>query len=306
MMRKSFKAKSPEGLAGREMLKPKIQGKENMFTSEQPLREAELDQYFAVPATPNVTTCLLIPLAPTPTSHVPLDPFPSTNPSLLPLQHLSSIHASHELRTLRVSSLFSRLDMANVWERQVWCSSFSHSGGAEDVCTMLKVEFVGWTKAEVRSVIGESGTGWCHLEEVRTSTEAPLGLSDIDDDDSFSDASSVLSGLAGDSSYANPMEVINAIDPAQSLVLPTLDLSFSSLPAPLLADTLSSTSFYDDSFSDMQSEPDVDPWLDSESSSDDLLSGSWVGLPSTFGFSSQFVQRAEARLRDEPRESVFN
>lgn len=171
---------------------------------------------------------------------------------------------------------------------------------------MLKVEFVGWTKAEVRSVIGESGTGWCHLEEVRTSTEAPLGLSDIDDDDSFSDASSVLSGLAGDSSYANPMEVINAIDPTQSLVLPTLDLSFSSLPAPLLADTLSSTSFYDDSFSDMQSEPDVDPWLDSESSSDDLLSGSWVGLPSTFGFSSQFVQRAEARLRDEPRESIFN
>jgi hypothetical protein len=305
MMRKSL-AKSSEKSTGKEMLKPKVQGKENMFTSKQSPMETELDQYFAVPATSNVITCLLIPLASTPTSRVPLDPFTSTNPSLLHLQELSSVHASHEIHSLRVSSLFSKLDVANVWERRVRCSSFSHCGGAEGVCTMLKVEFVGWTKAEVRSVIGESGTGWCHLEEIRTSSEAPLGLSDTDEDDWFSDASSVLSGLAGDSGHASPME----IDPAQSLVLPTLDFASSFLPTPSPADTLSPISSYVDSFSGVQSEPDVDAWLDSESLSDDCRSGSWVGPPSTngwFGFSSQFVQRAEARLQDdEPRQSVSN
>jgi hypothetical protein len=317
-MRKSLKGKSSKKSTGKEMLKPRIQDiilQENKPASKQSSVEAELDQYFAAPVTSDVTTCLLIPLAPTPTSRVPLDPFTSTNPSLLPLREIASVHASHEIHSLRVSSLFSRLDAANVWERGVQCSAFSHGGGAESVCTMLKVEFVGWTKAEVRSVIGESGTGWCVLEEVKTSPgDGHSAFSDIDDDDLSSDASSVLSGMVEDSGRASPLEVMNAnmaVDPAQSFVLPTLDFSSSFLSSHSQADTLSRTSSGVDLFSNVQSEPDFDPWLDSDSSSDGGLSDtdSWVEPPSTngwFGFSSQSPQRAEVDLQhDEPRESIF-
>lgn len=303
MMRNSSKGNSSKKSTGKEMLKPKIQDiipKENKPVSKQSSVEAELDQYFAPPATSDVTTWLLIPLASTPTARVPLDPFTSTNPSLLPLRELSSVHASHEIHSLRVSSLFSRLDAANVWDRGVQCSAFSHGGGAEGVCTMLKVEFVRWTKAEVRSVIGESGTGWCVLEEVRTSPENALSaFSDINDD--LSDTSSVFSGTVGDSGRTSPLEVMNAnmeVDPAQSFVLPTLDFSSSFLSSPSQSDIISRTSSGIDLFSNVQSEPEFDPWLDSDSSSDGGLSGtgSWVESRSTngwFGFSSQFSQKAD-------------
>jgi hypothetical protein len=306
MMLKSVKGKSSKKSTGKEMLKPKIQDiilKENKPTTKQFSVEAELEQYFAAPVTSDVTTCLLIPLAPTPTSRVPLDPFTSTNPSLLPLREISSVHASHEIHSLRVSSLFLKLDAANVWERGVQCSTFSHGRGAEGVCTMLKVEFVGWTKAEVRSVIGESGTGWCVLEEVKSPERTTSGFSDDDDDDLSSDTSSILSGMVGDSGRASPLEVMDVdmeVDPAQSFVLPTLDFSSAFLSSPSQADDL---------FSSVHSEPNFDPWLDSDSSSDGGFSGtdSWVESASTngwFGFSSEFSQRAAADIQHEPREDV--
>jgi len=304
MMRKSLKGKSSKISFGKEKLKPRIQDmilKENK-PAKQFAVESELDQYFVTPATSDMTTCLLIPLAPTPTSRVPLNPFASTNTSLLPLGELASIRASHEIHSLRVSSLFSRLDAANVWERGVQCSAFSHGGGVEGVCTMLKVEFVGWTKAEVRSVIGEGGTGWCVLEEVKTSPDKAISTFSDFDDDLSSDVSSVLSGMVGDSGRASPLAVMSAnmeVDPAQSFILPTLDFSSSFLSE---TDTLSRTSSGDDRFSSVQSEPDFDPWFDSDSSSDGGLSrtDSWVVPACTngrFGFSSHFSQRAEAELQ---------
>ena len=307
MMRKSLKGKSSKKSSAKEMLKPK--NLQENKPAKQSAVESELDQYFATPVTSDVTTCLLIPLAPTPTSRVPLDPLASTNTSFLPLGELASLHAHCEIHSLRVSSLFSRLDAANVWERGVQCSAFSRRGGAEGVCTMLKVEFVGWTKAEVRSVIGEGGTGWCVLEEVKASPEPAISsFSDFDDDDLFSDVSSVLSGVVGDSGRASPLPVMSAnmeVDPAQSFILPTLDFSSSFLSSQ--TDTLSRTSSGDDLFSSVQSEPEFDPWFDSDSSSDGGLSrtGSWVVPASTngrFGFSSHFSQRADLDLpHGEPR-----
>jgi len=302
-MRKPLKGSSKKQ-GGREMLKPRSRDfstKENKPANKNNM-EAQLEQYFPAPAVPDVTTCLLIPLAPTPTSRVPLPESPGPLP---PLPTLASIHSSHETHSLRVSSLFSRLDAANVWERGVQCSAFSHGGGAEGVCTMLKVEFVGWTKAEVRGVLGESGTGWCVLEEAKTSEENVLDAFSDYDDDNLSDTSSILSGTFEDSRDSSQVDLrgIVGVDPSQSLLLPTLDFSSSFLaasspvPSPPRSQTPSPTLH-----SFVHSDSDFDPWLDSDSSSDGGFSrtSSWVDPPSVNGwngFSSQFAGKWEARAR---------
>ncbi|KAG6861643.1 hypothetical protein C0995_013645 [Termitomyces sp. Mi166 len=289
-MKKPVKGSSKKQ-GGKEMLKPRAHDfstKESESTKDAK-REAELDKYFVAPIVPDVTTCLLIPLAPTPTARVPLQENPG---SFLSLPALASIHNNHEIHSLRVSSVFSRLDAANVWTRGVKCSAFSHGGGTEGVCTMLKVEFVGWTKAEVRGVLGESGMGWCALEEIRKSESNSLGaLSDSDFDDGLSDTSSVFSGTFEDNrsgSHTDLMAGLGPVDPSQSLMMPTLDFSSSFLAASSPAPTPQRT------FSFMQSNGDFDPWLDSEVSSDSGLSStdSWVDSPSLNGwngFSSQFA-----------------
>ncbi|KAF8626217.1 hypothetical protein AX15_004906 [Amanita polypyramis BW_CC] len=177
----------------------------------------ELDHYFLSPRS-EVTTYLLVPLAPTPTSRMPLAssliPTTSTGgPTLLhPLAELGSLHISHELHALRVSSLFSRLDHGDVWSKGVRCSAFAHGnahiGDGEGTCTILKLEFVGWSKAEVKGVIGECGTGWCILHE-----EHDDELVDIGSD--FSSESDEQTSNLSDST---------SIDPAQSVILPTLDI----------------------------------------------------------------------------------
>jgi hypothetical protein len=267
-MKKSLKVKDSKA-DRKEILKPR--NVLSFVSVQDSVTESasEMDQYFTSPVVPSVTTLLLIPLAPTPTNRVPLPPDVSDHPSLLPLPTLVSIHNSHEMHSLRVSALFSRLDAANVWERGVLCSAYADRPNAQGVCTILKVEFVGWTMAEVRSVIGESGTGWCALEEVTTRQEE-------EDDDSFSDTSSILSGISNDESLASPF----MIEPTQSLVLPTLDFSSSFIAAS--PPTLSRTS------SHIFSEADSDPWV--ESSSD----GSWADN-NYLEFSSDFVNRLDVR-----------
>ncbi|KAG5650883.1 hypothetical protein H0H81_010662 [Sphagnurus paluster] len=252
--RKPLMSKSTQKQGGKEMLKPKVRD----FATKAAVSdiEAELEQLRARPPTPSTRT-----------------PLPENPDSLLPLPTLASIHASHELHSLRVSSLFSRLDAGNVWERGVQCSAFSHGGGAEGVCTMLKVEFIGWTKAEVRGVIGESGTGWCVLEET-----AGVGAFTDSDEDDLSEISSVASDDAP------------AIDPSQSLFLPTLDFSSSFLRAASPPLRVTSPS--------MRSFSDIDPWAD-DSTSDS--GDSWVSLPHVNdwdGFSSQFAKRVEAEERN--------
>ncbi|KAH0584410.1 hypothetical protein H2248_009953 [Termitomyces sp. 'cryptogamus'] len=281
---------------GKEMLKPRahlFSTKENKSNKDTE-REAELDKYFASPVIPDVTTCLLIPLAPTPTTRVPLQEDPG---SLLSLPTLASIHNNHELHSLRVSSLFSRLDAGNVWTRGVKCSAFSHGGGTDGVCTMLKVEFVGWTKAEVRSVLGESGSGWCVLEEVRTPSESSGSgaLSDSDFDDSLSDTSALTGTfeVSRSGSHTDLMGGLGLVDPSESLLIPTLDFSSSFLAASSPASTSQHP------FSLVQSDGDFDPWLDNEAPSDGGLSStnSWVDSSSYSGwngFSSQFAGKVDA------------
>jgi hypothetical protein len=238
----------------------------------------DIDHYFPSVNVAAVTTNLLIPLAPTPTSRhpLPLTPSPTSTrgePTLLPpLSFLGDLNASHSTHALRVSTLFTHLDQANVWARGVKCSAYSHRHdhrrdngpdildiGEGDACTILKVEFVGWTRAEVRGVLGESGTGWCVLEEVTQE----------DEDDTLSDSDSSLPELLGSeptfqSALDTGLGYSLAIDPAESFVMPTLDFSSSFLESSTLS-LSQTTSAYNHFVTEMENEP----WADESS-----LSGS--------------------------------
>jgi hypothetical protein len=311
MIQKPLKRKHRKD-GGKEMMKPKL---DDILLKQEGLQEvpeqtAEIEHYFPIPPVANVTTFLLIPLAPTPTSRLPLPQFTSSHPSLLPLPALGSLHALHTKHALRVSSLFARLDTANVWTRNVSCSAYSHgpaAGKEYGVCTVLKVEFVGWPMAEVRGVIGESGTGWCVLEEQMTD-EA------VEDDD----ASSVLSGMSSEvGDVGEDWGPMDGMNPSQSLILPTLDFSSSFI------DTTSSPSLSADWSSDYDF--DVDSVSGSDISSplpigDFSSEDSWVQQypadpisrnSSWFGFSSDFTSRVGSEFGGvqtyeyEPRESLF-
>ena len=248
--------------------------------SAELLEEAE--HYFSSVAVAPVTTYLLIPLAPT---ALPSRPEPYQEAKLLPpLSYIGSLHNSHATHSLRVSTLFTRLDQANVWARGVRCSAYSQGhahrkrpkasengedSSEEGVCTILKVEFVGWSKAEVRSIIGESGTGWCVLEE--EFHEEDEGSSDVEtlspglsEEELISNESLTLDISAGSG--------VEMTDPSVSFIIPTLDFSSSF-------NSTSSSPSHDsppnDLIATIPSDMANDPWVDDYSD----LSSSWVSSP---------------------------
>ena len=284
----------------------------------------EAEHYFPSVTVPPVTTYLLIPLEPSP---IPSRTGSYQEPRLLPpLSYIGSLHESHATHSLRVSSLFTRLDQANVWARGVRCSAYSQGhthrkrpeasegsdSNEEGVCTVLKVEFVGWSKAEVRSIIGESGTGWCVLEEELH--EEDEGLTDVE----------TLSSGRSEAELSNESLTLSSgvemTDPSESFIIPTLDFSssFSSTPSFPSHDSLSN-----DIFTTVPSGMANDPWVDDYSDS-----SSWVSTPSSefseliidppsnglfwsghglgpgLGFSSQF-ERLSDEDEIEPREVIF-
>ncbi|KAF7790972.1 hypothetical protein EIP86_001931 [Pleurotus ostreatoroseus] len=281
----------------------------------------ELDHYFPAPVVPSVTTYLLIPLAPTPSSRLPLPlspPMHSTTHPLLPLPELSSIHTHHGTHSLRVSTLFARLDTARVFDEPgVSCSAF---GGPHGACTVLEVKFAGWTEARVRSVLGEAGTGWCVLEEVQEN----------ENDNESQAMDDALSEMSFDthSVTTTPPEQ-EEMDPSASFILPTLDFSASFATetgswarAPSVSELRSSPAsdleFHNawtslerdlDSMSDSMSDASFsdggsDGWGDALTSSRRSSTGSdgWVGL----GFSSRFSGRLQNEVEiEEPREAMF-
>lgn len=195
--------------------------------------DSEIEHYFPAPSVKPVTSYLLIPLAPTPTQRSPLPPNAPDEPPLLrsALSAIGAAHRNHELHSLRVSTLFARLDAANVWAQGVQCSSYAlPSLVGEGVCSILKVQFKGWTATEVRAAIGESGSGWCSLEEYNTEEE-----------DCLSDSEDSLIEDGVGPTFA----------PSQSFVLPTLDFSASSgLPSTLTSVSGMSSPSSDASWSD--------------------------------------------------------
>jgi hypothetical protein len=299
----------------KEMLKPKDSDVLRIILEDSTVqsKSEEMEHYFPNASVAPVTTLLLIPLAPTPSSRLPLSNDTRAD-RLLPFPQLASIHATHSTHSLRVSSLFTRLDQAHVWERGVKCSAYGQGRAQDDegTCTVLKLEFLGWTAAEVRSVIGESGTGWCVLEEIREddSDDAMLeeALSDISDEDLF--ATRHPTGM-------DMPETVTVMDPAQSFVLPTLDFSSSFISNTSSSKTPSEAEF----------NPPLhysDPWLSSGASSPSLSpvssfediasmaeSERWVAVPEPPSQNGWF---SDGRSRDrsvmsassaEARENLF-
>ncbi|KAI0082868.1 hypothetical protein K474DRAFT_39300 [Panus rudis PR-1116 ss-1] len=288
------------------------------LASVEETQAEELDRYFPLPAEPEVTTYLLIPLAPTPTSRLPLRASASatsTSHPLLPFSILSSVHQDHATHSLRVSTLFSRLDSSRVFDQPgVSTSAFGDPSG---LATVLEVKFEGWTKDKVRGVLGESGTGWCVLEEVWKEEEAT-------DQQVMDEALSEMS-LEDAISFSAPSRMSVDIDPSSSFVLPTLDFS-ASFPPPASSgwstpssvgtatpisdieyqyDWASRPSSIEDTLSDIDGASSA--WEDSLptplSRTSSLGSDGWIGL----GFSSQFAGRAVPAPDDwdEPRDSMF-
>jgi len=134
----------------------------------------ELDHYFHTPAAPSVITYLQIPLAPTPTTRVPLQSSPPDH--LVPLSTVMKEHALHSKHGIRVSSLFRRLDAAKVWERGASCETYGDPSG---MCTVLQVKFEGWTEEMVREVIGTAGKDWCNIQEVYPLQQDPNGVDSL-------------------------------------------------------------------------------------------------------------------------------
>ncbi|KIM87455.1 hypothetical protein PILCRDRAFT_814981 [Piloderma croceum F 1598] len=206
--------------------------------------EIEIERYFPTQSG-GPTTHLLIPLAPTPTSRLPLPPNPQNPAPLLPIAELSALHTSHSTHTLRVSTLFARLDAGRVWDdNRVRCDAYSAPSSSASpywyerddgggVCTVLRVSFGGWSEERVRGVIGESWVGWCELLEV-----AGEDASSSTSTTTTSLSSSVSGSVSEDdeSEFGSEVEVgmgtAMEIDPASSFVLPTLDFSSSFLASP--------------------------------------------------------------------------
>ncbi|KIJ44170.1 hypothetical protein M422DRAFT_30673 [Sphaerobolus stellatus SS14] len=188
--------------------------------------EEEMQHYFQAPEAPSVVTYLQIPLAPTPTARVPLSANPV--PHLLPLSALAREHALHSKHTIRVSSLFRRLDAANVWERGASCESYGDPSG---LCTILQIKFEGWTEEMVREALGTSGRDWCTIQEIYPETNRVES-----------------SPMA----YSDPwISSEPQLESAVSLVMPTLD---TSSPFPLAEEPETFSVDGHDTMSDLDSE----------------------------------------------------
>ncbi len=265
---------------------------------DEPAAATEFDKYFVPPRVPDVSTTLLIPLAPTPTARVPLShTLTYDRHPLIPLMELSALHVDAERHASRVKALLEQLDAAQVWDKGATCEAFGGVRGAG----VLRVCFAGWSAHAVRSVLGEAATGWCILEEERAD--------EMCDDELDAAMSDVVS--ASDYPGLAELNLNSPIDPAYSFVLPTLDFSASSG----VAAAESRRGSTDASFSDIAanlSQSDFETFSDPGYASDSSEPHSWVEPPDALysshalswaglSFSSAFCQR----LEESPREEVF-
>ncbi|KAI0668454.1 hypothetical protein C8Q78DRAFT_260159 [Trametes maxima] len=306
--------------------KVRMQEERERVKMEKPHKE-ELERYFPAPSAPEVTTHLLIPLAPTPTSRMPLSLNPSSSRPLLLLEAIASMHTSHGTHALRVSSLFARLDASRVFDDpSVHCEAHGDYTG---LCTVLEVRFEGWTANRVRGILGEAGTGWCVLEEVwhdegrDEADEMDAALETLSTSGSERDSHLDLASLSGLSDMNGSWDASSTgIDPAHSFVLPTLDFSASfAAPAwsssaslgPIDSSTPTSELEFHNAWSEMEedglSSPDS---FDYDLGSDVESVGSGQFEPHSvarrsgdgwFGFSSHFSERM--RDAEGPREQLF-
>ncbi|KAI9456698.1 hypothetical protein BJY52DRAFT_1275523 [Lactarius psammicola] len=259
----------------------------------------EFDKYFVPPRVPDVSTTLLIPLAPTPTARVPLShTLAYDRHPLIPLMELSALHVDTERHASRIKALFEQLDAAQVWDKGATCEALGGVRGAG----VLRVHFSGWSAHAVRGVLGEAATGWCILEEERADEfgddELDAAMSDVDSAPDYP-------GLA-------ELNSSSPIDPAYSFVLPTLDFSASSGVAAAEPSRGLANASFSDMAADLSPPSDFETFSDPGYASDSSELHSWIEPPDALyssrapswaglSFSSAFCQR----LEEDPREEVF-
>lgn len=255
---------------------------------------AEFDEYFVPPRVPDMSTTLLIPLAPTPTARVPLSHTLSYDRHpLVPLMELSALHVDTERHASRVKALFEQLDAAQVWDKGATCEAFGGVRGA----AVLRVHFSGWSAHAVRGVLGEAATGWCVLEEERADD---IGDDELDAAMSDVDSAPDYPGLA-------ELNSSSPIDPAYSFVLPTLDFSASSRAATAEATRELANSSSHDTAADLSLQSDFETFSDPGYASDGSEPYSWIEPPDALysprapswaglSFSSAFCQRLEEEV----------
>lgn len=219
----------------KEMLKPK----QKLIVAEAPaeIDISELDHYMPQPALPEVTTYLLVPIAPTPASRLPLSALAAVGTSsfhpLLPVPEIAAAHKTHRNHSLRVSTLFSRLDAASVWDDPgvgVDAYAFGSNLGdhpSDKQCTILRVTFAGWTAAQVRGVTGDSGQGWCAFEEVYSDAmSASSQTSSIDEEEVLSSPQSVASSIELDLASLSELDCDNDADVSSDIELDSDDWDY--------------------------------------------------------------------------------
>lgn len=231
----------------KEMLKPR----QKLIVAQVPTEVdiSELDHYMPQPALPEVTTYLLVPIAPTPTARLPLSAHSTMGTSslhpLLPVPEIAAAHRMHRNHSLRVSTLFSRLDAANVWANPgVGVDAYAFGPGLGDnpsdkQCTILRVTFAGWTAAQVRSVTGESGQGWWTLDEVYSDAMSTSSqMSAIDDEEVLSYPQSVASSIELDSASLSELDLGKDADVCSDIELDSdgWDYGLGLSPSPDLQD----------------------------------------------------------------------
>ena len=259
----------------------------------------EFDKYFVPTPVPDVSTTLLVPLAPTPTARVPLSHTLSYDRHpLLPLMELSALHVDAERHASRAKALFEQLDAAQVWDKGATCEALGGVRGAG----VLRVRFSGWSAHAVRGILGEAATGWCVLEEERADE---IGEEELD-------AMMSEVGSAPDCPGIAELNLSSPIDPAYSFVLPTLDFSASSGVTPAGPTRgLADASFYE-TVTHLSPTSDFETLSDPGYGSDSSELHSWIEPPdalhssrtpswASLSFSSAFCQR----LGEDPREEVF-
>jgi len=132
------------------------------ITEPQTETERGIATYFVEASSAPFVTTLSIPLAPTGT-RAPLEPLNDNNYNTTYSQVLN-IHNSYTQHSIRIISLFRRLDRADVWNRGATVDCFDTEG--DGLCHMLNVRLDGWSEEMLKEVIGDAGVGWCRITSV--------------------------------------------------------------------------------------------------------------------------------------------
>lgn len=232
------------------------------------LDSEEFDVYFPKGSSTEseCTTTLIVPLHPT-RQALGYDQASSVvsieDPRLLDFPLLSSTHSYHTKHRLRISTLFSRLDSANVWAFEgVACHPFALTSARleEGQATHLKVIFPGWPASRVRKVIGDSGLGWCELSE-----SVSLNVNDVN------------ASAGSMSPFSDSMELDDSFEDhaiADTFILPTIDLTGSDSTDMLTE----SSDVTEDRFTGSESEDDLNAKISVP-----------TNIPTQLGFSANFL-----------------